>query len=325
MKNKIYGIIFVLVISLISMAISTLTKDMVNLETLTVAIFLGILIKNTVGYSNKFKSGINFSLKTLLKAGIVLLGFKLTYISLITLGPITIVLVVSYVLIALILATIMSKLFKVNIKLATLIGVGTSICGASAVVAMAPCINAEEDDSVIAVGIVSLLGAIGVIVYTVLVKSGMNFTQIEYGVWSGLSLHGVAHAIAAAFALSNVSGEVGTLVKMARVLMLVPVSIILSYRFNENTKGIKKTKFPIYLLLFIVAGVINSIGILPVKLTNYLQNGSAMFILMAMTAMGLSVDFKSVKNKGVNALFLGTILFILLSTTSLVVIKLLLV
>jgi uncharacterized integral membrane protein (TIGR00698 family) len=316
-KKNIPGVIFVLVISYLSMFLNNLFKSYVNLEALTIAIIIGIIYNNTVSTQDFFKDGVKFSLKKLLKIGIVLLGFKLNIHAILQLGPKILTMVLIYVPFALILSIILGKAFKVNKKLSALIGVGSCICGASAVVAMAPCINADDDDSVIAVSIVSFLGAIGVLIYSAIAASGLNLSPIQYGAWSGLSLHGVAHALAAAFALGDVSGEIGTFVKMTRVLMLVPVSLALGFIFNKEKSSNKKAKFPMYVLYFIIAGIINSLGIIPASITKILIKASSLFILMAMTAMGLSVNFKSIINKGISALLAGTVLFIILSSISL--------
>lgn len=311
------GIIFVLMISFLAMLLNEAVKNYINLEALTIAIIIGIIYNNIVGTPDNFKDGVNFSLKKLLKIGIVLLGFKLNVQAIWELGPHILIMVIVYVVLALIFAMLLGKIFKVNNKLATLVGVGSCICGASAVVALAPCINAHDDDAVIAVSIVSFLGAVGVLVYSALAASSFMLTPVQYGVWAGLSLHGVAHAIAAAFALGDTAGEIGTFVKMARVLMLVPVSIVLGYIFNSENTGSHKAKFPMYVLYFILAGIINSLGIVPLAVTKLLTRASSLFILMAMTAMGLSVNFKSIINKGLKTLLIGTILFIIFSSGSL--------
>lgn len=319
-KKNILGVIFVLIISYVSMFINDSLKSYINLEALTIAIIIGIIYNNMIGTQDIFKDGVKFSLKKLLKVGIVLLGFKLNIYAILKLGPQILTMVIIYVPMTLILAIILGKMLKANNKLATLIGVGSCICGASAVVALTPCINADDDDSVIAVSIVSFLGAIGVLVYSGVAASGLNLTEIQYGAWSGLTLHGVAHALAAAFALGDTAGEIGTFVKMARVLMLVPVSLVLGYFFNKENTSNNKAKFPMYVLYFILAGVINSLGIIPPSITKLFTKASSLFILMSMTAMGLSVNFRSIIDKGIKALLVGSILFIVLSSLSLVVI-----
>lgn len=316
-KDYSSGLIFVFGISLLSIFLNDLIKDYINLEALTIAIIIGMIYNNTVGTQKGLKSGVQYSLKTLLKIGIVLLGFKMDIYMILELGPKILSMVLCYVPLTLAGAILLGRILKINKKLSVLIGVGSSICGASAVVAIAPSIEAEEEDAVIAVSVVSLLGAIGVMIYSGVAATGPNLTPIQFGAWSGLSLHGVAHALAAAFALGDKSGEIGTFVKMARVLMLVPVTVVLSWLFRSKNSDNKKAKFPMYVLYFILAGVVNSLGLIPLSVTNILMQGSSLLILMSMTAMGLMVNLKNIIKKGTKALMLGIILFAVFSSISL--------
>ncbi len=319
-KKYTPGIIFVLIISIISMQLDHVLKTYISLEAVTIAIIIGILYNNTIGTQESLKPGTTYSLKKLLKVGIVLLGFKLNISAIMELGPKVIIMVVIFVPVVLLLANVLGKLFKVNTKLATLLGVGSSICGASAIVALTPCIHGDDEDSVIAVSIISLLGAVGVMAYSAIATSQVGLTTVQYGTWSGLSLQGVAHAIAAAFALGSAAGQVGTFVKMTRVLMLVPVSIVLSYIFSKESGKTQKAKFPMYVFYFILAGIINGTGIIPDSITWLLTKASSILILMSMTAMGLSVHIKSVIGKGLKALACGTVLFLIISIGSLLII-----
>ncbi len=312
--KKSYGVLFVIAVALIATFLQDQIKVYFALETLTVAIIIGILYNNTIGTQAVFQEGIKFSLKKLLKVGIVLLGFKLNLSAVLDLGPNILILVLIYVPLTLFLFMKLAKRFGVNKKLATLMGVGSCICGASAVVALAPVIGADDDDAVVAVSIVSVIGAIGVIAYSALANA-VPVTDLEYGIWSGLTLHGVAHALAAAFAKGDIAGEIGTFVKMTRVLMLVPVSLFLSYHFKGEGAS-KKAQFPMYVLYFIIAGIVNSLGILPLSLTSFLAKSSSFLILMAMTAMGLSVNFRHVAKKGAKSFVMGMVLFVILSTVA---------
>lgn len=304
--NVLPGLLLTIFIAILATWFGQKIQTYVKIETLTIAIILGILLNNTVKIPQNMYSGIKFSLKKLLKVGIVLLGFKLNIQGVIALGPKLLLLVLIFVPLVIGVFMFLNKWFGVNKKLATLLGVGSCICGASAVVALAPVINADEDDAVVAVSIVSVLGAIGVIIYSG-VSSLMSLSDIHYGVWSGLTLHGVAHAIAAAFAQGDIAGEIGTFVKMARVLMLVPVSIFLSLKFKT---GEQKASFPLYVLLFILAGIINSLNLIPNEITKILGQLSSYMILLAMTAMGLSVNFKQIIGKGIRAFVMAALLFL---------------
>lgn len=334
MKKLLPGLIFVSMISIISMLLNSHLLPVI--ETLTIGIVVGIIISNIIGVNSKFEPGITYSLKTILKWGIVLLGVKLNFEALLNLGPYIVFIIVFLITFALILSNLFGKVFKINSKLSTLLGVGSSICGASAVVAMGPVINADEEDTAISVAVISLLGALGVIIYTSL-SYLLPLSDLQYGIWSGSSLQGVAHALAAAGArgADGISMEMGTVVKMGRVALLAPVALILSLIFNKDNKSNKKVKFPMYVLYFILVGIIfnmNSVyNIFPEKfsimnldidLVNIIKKASNFFILMAMVSMGLKVNFKSFKSKGLKALYSCSILFIIIALTSLMLIML---
>ncbi|MDF1618418.1 YeiH family protein [Petrocella sp. FN5] len=312
MKKIMPGLIFILTIAMISMFINDAMKVFVNLEALTIGILIGIIYNNTIKTQSVLLEGVHFSLKKLLMVGIILLGFKLDFGALFQLGSKVLLMVIILVPSVLILAVILGRLFKTPDKLATLIGVGSCICGASAVVAIAPTINAKDEDAVVAVSIVSFLGAVGVLVYSAVAISS-PVTDVQYGVWSGISLHGVAHAIAAAFARGELAGEIGTFVKMARVVLLVPVTLVLGYLYNKENNHRQKAKFPMYVIYFILAGVVSTTGIVPDSLLQILTKLSSLLILMDMVAMGLTVDFMTIKNKGMKALLMGSLLFLITS------------
>ncbi|PHS35825.1 MAG: hypothetical protein COA82_03265 [Alkaliphilus sp.] len=321
LKSILPGILFALTISLISMSLSSVFSEYIKLESLTIAIVIGILYNNYIGTQVMFVPGVRFSLSNLLSIGIVLLGFRLDISVIWELGSNVLLLIVLYVPIIIFIYMGFSKLFKINKKLGALIGIGSSICGASAVVALAPCIGADDDDAIVAVSIVSILGAIGVIIYSIVANSILSITDVQYGMWSGLTLHGVAHSLAGAFARGTISGDVGTFVKMARVLMLVPVSVGMSYLF-KNKNSDSHAKFPMYVFYFTIAGIINSLGIIPLDIARFLAKTSSILILISMTAMGLSVNFKQVAKKGTNSFIMGLTLFALSSVIALFLITL---
>lgn len=317
-KKIIKGVFLVGVMYIIFSLLNDLLIDKFNLalETLTIGIILGILLNNTVDLKDTYRPGIRFSLKKLLKVGIILLGFKLNFYSLLKLGPKILIMVLVFVPLVLLVSFYLGKMFKLDSKVSTLIGIGSCICGTSAIVALGPSVGASEEDSVISVSIVSFLGAIGVLLYS-FIATISPINNLEYGIWSGLSLQGVAHALAAAFARGEAAGEIGTFVKMARVVMLIPVSIAMGFIFktDNNQTGVK-VKFPKYVLLFILAGILNSLVTIQPLLLKVLVKSSSVFIGMAMIAMGLSVNFSDLKEKGKEALLLGLILFLIIALST---------
>jgi len=312
LKKYLPGLLLVTIISISAKVIYGWIEPFIQLESLSIAIVLGMLINNYIELPKSYRPGIQYALKKLLKVGIVLMGFKISIAAVMALGLKTFMLVLICVPLILRFAVVLGNRFKIEKKLATLIGVGSSICGASAIVAMSSVIDSDERDAVVSVAIVSFLGGIGVLIFSAIASATNIMTIEQYGVWSGLSLQGVAHAIAAAFAMGDASGEVGTIVKMTRVLMLVPMSLYLSWQFTpeDGTGEKQRAKVPVYVLLFIAVIGLNSTGIVPASAVSVFKQSSSFLILMAMTGMGLSIKFSEIFQKGKDALVMGAWLFV---------------
>jgi len=330
MKKYMPGSLLVIAISLLSMYLNSTFFNYI--ETLTIGIIISILIKNIFNLNISFDQGINFSLKRILKVGIVLLGVKLNFALIYELGWKIFFLVSLIIIFALLFSNYLGKKYGLNKKISTLLGVGSSICGASAIVAMSSVIDSDENDTSISVAVISLLGALGVIMYSFL-SYLINFSDLEFGIWSGSSLQGVAHALAAAGArgADSLSLEIGTLVKMSRVALLAPVALIISFAFKKDSSSSKnkKVRFPMYVLWFLLVGIVVTLikefnlfpliynfGYLKIDVISIFKNLSSFFILMGMVAMGLKVDLKEFKKSGTNALIVGLITFLSISTLS---------
>ena len=323
MKKNLLGILFTFVLSSISMLLSS--KLFPAIESLTIGIVLGMLYGNILEVHEKLEDGVKFSYKTILKWGIVLLGLKLNFKLIFELGPVIAGIIVTIISLALILAYALGKKLGIKRNASLLVGVGSSVCGASAIVAMGPVIDADEEDVTTSVAVISILGALGVIAFSALSKS-LPITDLQYGVWAGTSLQGVAHAIAAAGArgTESIGFDVGVLVKMARVAMLGPVALVLGSLANKGNSS-KRTHFPMYVILFLIMGVINSINmeysIIPtviagINIIDLLIKSSNMFILMSMVAMGLRVNLKKFEREALKSLVLGIIVFLTVSCVS---------
>ncbi len=328
MKKQAKGILYVTAIAIFAMLIHHYLLNFI--ETMTIGILLGLFITNTIGNPTVCTDGIRFSLKKVLKWGIVLLGVKLNFASIIELGPKILILIIVLISLALVTSHYIGKRFKINSKLAALLGVGSSICGASAIVAMGPVIGADDEDIAISVTVISLLGAIGVLTYS-FIGTRLHLTDLQYGIWSGSSLQGVAHALAAAGArgADNISLQIGTLVKMSRVALLGPVAMILNSLFLNNSRK-KNLSFPKYVLYFILIGILFTIntqynliptvftlGTITIDVVSILKTLSTFFLLMAMVAMGLHVHLKSFESKALTALIVCGSVFLILSLSSL--------
>lgn len=318
------GILLVVVVQFIA---AKLVPFFSVFDALTLGILLGMVVNNLLPIPAAARSGIKFTEKQVLKWGIVLLGVELNFALLWRLGGKILFLILFMVSFGLIVSYLLSKVFKVNVKLATMLGVGSSICGVSAMAAVEPIVGPEKEDMAISAAVISLLGAAGVILYP-LIGNALQMPVLPYGVWSGSSLQGVAHAVAAAFARGDASGEIGTLVKMGRVVMLAPVALILTSIFARGSGKKAKDVFPMYVLGFIAVGILATTGLLRNTydlgfLIINLKQISKLLITAAMVAMGLSVKFNTLGKKGLRGALLGATLFLLISLASYTVVTLL--
>lgn len=320
----------ILLVAIVQMAATWLTGFTTLFDTLTIGIILGILINNLLPLPSLLRPGSKFVEKRMLQLGIVLLGIELNFALIWSLGGEIILLIIFTVAFGLFAAWLLGRLFGINDKLALLLGVGSSVCGASAIAAVEPTVKPSKEDMAIAVAGISLLGAAGVLLYPLLGQA-FAMKQLNYGIWAGVSLQGVAHAVAAAFAFGDLSGEIGTLVKMSRVVMLAPVTLFLSWRFSRQAGEQNRGRLvPFEVIGFITVGALATWGVL----SRYLNLGflvidlkalSKTLITAAMVAMGLGVNFKSIGRNGWRALVMGVVLFAVIASVTWLLITLLVV
>ncbi len=322
--KNIPGILFCAILAYLSKKISSYT----GISSLTVGIIIGILYANIISLQRQLISGTKYTLKKLLKLGIIFLGVSLNFVAIYANGPKILILATLVVTAGVFLAPYIAKLYGFNDKLAMLLGVGSSVCGASAIVAVAPVIKADENDTALSVAIISVLGALGVIIYPI-IGSLITFSDIQYGFWSGSSLQGVAHALAAAGTRNLLALEMATYVKMTRVVLLAPLTLFLVRWCNKNDDNVEGevcVRIPFYIILFIIVGVISTLGFFDFQLGSltmqeWLKLASKELILWAMIAMGLGVNLKKIKAVGLKALFAGASIFLFISLTAGIAIK----
>lgn len=205
----------------------------------------------------------------------------------------------------------LTKMLKVDEKLGILTACGTAICGAAAVVAIAPQIKANQKETAVGAAIVALLGTVFTLIYTVL-YSILDLTPTEYGIFAGGTLHEIAHVIAAASAGGNEAIDIAVIVKLTRVALLVPVAIIIGIFYrkmdkSEEKKGFTLSIIPWFILGFLAMSAINSLGIIPANVAQAFVNIAYILIAMAMAGLGLNVEIKTFKELGVKAFIAGLV------------------
>lgn len=309
-KKIIPGLLFATVLAVVSIQIQNLeVLENMHLSSLIIAIILGMLIRNLLPVSPIFTDGITFSVKRVLRLAIILLGFKLSFTEVAQIGGRGFILVF-FVTIATILFTVwLGKKMGLDDNLSLLIGAGSSICGASAVAAVAPVIDADERDTTFAIATVTIFGTIAMFTFPVFYKV-FNLPDVIYAVWAGSSIHEVAQVVAAGFAAGEEAGQFATLIKLTRVLLIIPIAVFLGVREAKKKQDGKKMSLrqitiPWFVFGFLAVVVINSINIIPEAISAQFLTLDAFLLTVAMGAMGLSTNLEKMKQVGMKPFYLG--------------------
>lgn len=295
------GVVLTMVLALIAGIISEFPFFSI-MGIMIISILLGMSWKGVMGIPTDSTIGITFSSKILLRAGIILMGLRLNIEQIIAAGfsiVLTDIIVVTFTLIFMIS---IGKILSINPHISVLIAVGTAVCGAAAIVAVAPLIGAKKEFTAISVAFIAIIGTIVTIFYTFLYPI-LGLNSYDYGLLAGATLHELAHVIAAATPGGDVSSDTAILVKLGRVALLIPVAIILGIFFNKKDPSTptKKKKFkelpvPWFIFGFLIMCLINTLGVLSTQTTQMLIALSIFLLSMAMAGLGLGMNFSEFKN-----------------------------
>ncbi|AXC50973.1 putative sulfate exporter family transporter [Paracoccus suum] len=290
------------------------------LSPMLVAVFVGIAIRLLVAPGEQFTPGLRFATRPVLRLGIILLGAQVTLTAIISLG-LAPLLVAGLTLAATYTAVVgVGRLIGVPLPLSQLIAAGTSVCGASAIVAANAVARGEEEDVGYAVACVTLFGTIAMLALPLLAPV-LGLSTPQFGVWTGASIHEVAQVTAAAFQRGVESGQVGTLTKLIRVMLLAPLIITMTAFARTGRRTAAQAPFPWFVIWFLVLVGINSTGIVPDWTRPHLSLASAFCMVTGLAAMGLGMDLRQLRNRGLKPLMLGLFGLGFVTTVSLLLVK----
>ena len=318
-KNTFYGVLFVGVFALIATLIAEVDFFRnLAISPLIIGIVLGIIYANTLKHKlpATWQKGIDFSTKYVLRFGIILYGFRLTFQNLQEVGFNGILIAFCIVFFTFIFGYIIgTKVLKLDREITILCSAGSSICGAAAVLATQSVLKNEAYKSAIAVSFVVIFGTIGMFLYPFLYKLGiLDLNASQMGVYIGATLHEVAHVVGASVSLGEDVSKDAIIVKMIRVIFLVPFLILLSIwliktGFHNKSEKIKVV-IPWFAVIFIVVVGFNSFGFLGQSTITAINFLDTFALTMAMSALGIETSFDKFKNVGMKPFYLSFILFI---------------
>lgn len=329
-NHPLNGLLFVGLFACASLYIATMPWiKQIGISSLVIAIILGIVYGNTLRNQlpAEWTPGIQFAAKKLLRLAIILYGFRISFQEIASIGIEGVTLDIIIVSSTLFLGSYIGmRLFKLDHHLAILISAGAAICGAAAVLAVEDVLKSEPYKASVAVGTVVLFGIIAMLLYPILQKIGLfGFTDIQFGLFSGASIHEVAQVVVAGANISPAASNTAVIVKMTRVLLLVPVLLLLPFYQGQNpTSGSPKQKvvIPWFAVFFILVIGINSLLSFPKDLINLINSIDAFLLTMAMAAIGIETNLKKIKHVGAKPFYLAICLTIWLAGCSYIVIKL---
>lgn len=295
------------------------------------AIVIGVLLsllrprtmRDRAAVDARIQPGITYSGKFLLQLAVVLLGVQLSIGSILQVGLESLPIMLTTLIVCLLGAWIVGRMLRTERRLTTLIGVGTGICGASAIAAIAPVIGAASAEIAYAVSTIFLFNIAAVVLFPLL-GHALNLDPHTFGLLAGTAINDTSSVVAAAGVYSTAALGFAVVVKLVRTLMIIPISVGLSVMEarrsadGERLTGRRIAKLvPWFLTGFVVVAVINSLGVIPDAPREALVHISVFLIAMALAGIGLSTDIHALRRAGWRPLALGGILWVLVTLTAL--------
>lgn len=302
------------------------------IDAMLIAIAIGVIVRNTVGLPARFAPGIKYCVTALMSFGVVLMGARLDFYEVVRTSATALLISVICVGVALGMTVWLCRRSGVGTKLGLLVGVGTAICGGTAIAVVAPVIEAEDSETAFAIATVTLFGLIAVFVLPLL-GTAIGMSQTEFGVWTGASVHAMPQVVATGFSYGPTAGETATIFKLVRVLLLAPVALGLGVWYAREKRrrqiahvtkfGRLTTLFPPFILGFVALALANTLHLLPdftlhlresflwsagdvhVVLAKLATTCSTFVLTVAMAGVGLGVHLRGLASVGLGALYVG--------------------
>ena len=299
-------------------------------EGLVLAILLGMCLRTVWRPSSALDAGVRFTATQVLEAAVLLLGASVELPLLLRAGPALAIGIVLLVVLGITFSYGIGRAVGLPHKLAVLVACGNSICGNSAIAAVAPVIHADTEHVASSIAFTAILGVVVVIGLPFLMHP-LNLSFYQYGVLAGLTVYAVPQVLAAAFPVSVLSGQVGTLVKLVRVLMLGPVVLFFALKHRhdvdapvDHSSRFQLTRFvPWFIIGFLGLALLRSMGAIPTSAADALKGASTWLTVAAMAALGLGVDLKVIAKVGKPVILTVTASLLVLVALSVALIRLL--
>jgi uncharacterized integral membrane protein (TIGR00698 family) len=314
----------------VAVASAFAVEPFVGVSPLVVGVVLGAIVANSGLLTARFRPGIAYASKRLLRIGIVLLGLRLSFDEMRDLGIVGVIAVVVVVLATFFGVQVLARAMGLSSGLGLLVATGYSICGASAVAAMAPLSDADEEETAYAIGLVTLCGSLSILLLPLL-GHAMGLTDETFGTWVGAGVHDVGQVTATASAYSEAALVPATLVKLTRVILLAPmvfgVGLAARRRLqtgraagaaDEGVPEAKVTIVPLFVVGFLAAIALRATGWLSADALATAKDAEQIFLTAGMFGLGAGIDLGRLRRLGGRPLVLGMVSWVLVAGAALV-------
>lgn len=295
-----------------------------------IALFIGMIINQIYKPSELVQTGLKFTSKKVLKFAIILLGASLSIGTILSVGRLSLMVMVFTLLTCFGGGYLIGRMLKLNWKLSNLISAGTGICGGSAIAAISPVIEAKDEDIAYAMSATFLFDMAMIVLFPIMGKA-LGLSDMAYGLWAGTAVNDTSSVVAAGYAFSESAGDFATMVKLTRTLAIIPTVLVfalINLRIKKQTaeavlENSKKVKFlslfPWFIVFFILMAILNSIGFIPEFLSAAFKEISKFLMVTALAAIGLNTDFFEMKKAGINPMIHGFIVSVLVVIVAIIV------
>ena len=300
------------------------------LSPLIIAIVLGMAVRNTVGTSAALRPGIAFSMRRILRFAIILLGLQLSLAQVFAVGAAGLAIIAATLTSTFVFTVWLGRQLSVDRKLTELIAAGTSICGASAVVATNTVTRGSDEDVAYAVACVTVFGSASMLLYPV-AAGLLQLSPHAFGLWAGAAIHEIAQVVAAAFQNGVDAGNYGTIAKLSRVMLLAPLVLALGCLAakwgrtaetpGDNRAASQAIPVPWFVIGFIAMMLFNSFDLVPKSDKALVVQTTTFLLTIALAAMGLETDLRKLQAKGWRPLLVGAGSSLFISAISLILIE----
>ena len=325
--NTLHGILLIALFSFAAFYIAEIpVVRRLSFSPLIVGIVLGMLYANSLRnrLPETWVPGIRFCTKQVLRWGIVLYGFRLTLAQVAAVGVPAVVVDLIVVTVTILGGVLLGRLLKIDRDTALMTSTGSAICGAAAVLGAEPVVKCEGYKTAIAVSTVVIFGTLSMFLYPVLYRHGIvSLTPEQMGIYTGATLHEVAHVVGAGNAMNGEISDAAIIVKMIRVMMLVPVLLTISYSVSvararrrrladrRSCGGVtRRIAVPWFALGFLAVIGFNSFGLLGEATVSFIHSLDTFLLTMAMTALGAETSIEKFKKAGAKPFVLSLLLFV---------------